>query len=197
MTAIIWIFLFVVVTVLTVVGVIIGQISICKNKEGKRFVIPIVCLFFTGFFISCTVGAGSAAYRNMSIASVAKEEEIRRDAELFDKIIAEYEQATGIYFNEQPWWNEVETVKAVFGSDNEIMNIECYDKDGVSIFTYASEDVQDGTESSLSSAFYVVVPALLIFTFGSGVLCLITFIMALVVGKRKVSESQEIDIMNL
>jgi len=197
MTAIIWIFLFVMVTVLTVVGVIIGQISICKNKEGKRFVIPIVCLFFTGFFISCTVGAGSAAYRNMSIASVAKEEEISRDAELFDKIIAEYEQATGIYFNEQPWWNEVETVKAVFGSDNEIMNIECYDKDGVSIFTYASEDVQDGTESSLSPAFYVVVPALLIFTFGSGVLCLITFIMALVVGKRKVSESQEIDIMNL
>lgn len=181
------------VAIISFVVLIIVQRGLCKKQSKKRFIMPIAS-FVLSIVMAVAIIAVIAYASSTVYTSKEYGETLPRGSEETESLIKEYMDSCGIEFENEAIWEETETVEVTFGEDHQIRNMEFFDKNYNNIFSYYAEDTSF-YDSGIAIA--PLVYGVIILTFETVVLFVASLCMALLTKRRRVSEMEEINIMNL
>ena len=173
-----------------IAGLVICEVSICKKHPKKKYILPVMCLILAVLSVFGVVFFAVVAYRDEPEVSPTVVE-FDRTSDDFLENVEHYMDEVDAHVENKDLYESYNSVTVYLDEHENAESMFIYDKNGNEVFTVLTEKEDVSSEKGIPVSLILGLGLVLFLTF------VITLILALTSTSRKVSESEEIDILNL
>lgn len=173
-----------------IAGLVIFEVSICKRHPRKKYILPLMCLFLAVLSVFGGTFFAVVAYKDETEVSPSVVEFDRTSDDFFENV-EHYMDEVGSHVENKDLYESYNSVTVYLDEHENAESMFIYDKNGDEVFSVLTEREDVSSENGIPVSLILGLGLVLFLTF------VITLILALTSTSRKVSESEEIDILNL
>lgn len=179
-----------VIGLILIAGLVIFEVSVCKKHPKKKYILPVLCLTLAVLSVFGVIFFAVVAYKDEPEVSPTVVE-FDRTSDDFLENVEHYMDEVGSHVENKDLYDSFNSVTVYLDEYENAESMFIYDKNGNEVLTVLTEKKAVPFGNGIPLSLVLGLGAMLFLTF------VITLIIALKSTSRKVSESEEIDILNL